>query len=410
MKSWPHRLVLLGSALLLGSCVKAGFPSLMCQYRSGWAAADQFSAYAAKDSAAYRAASDKFGNVYVIGYGTDLSDQAHWIVRKSADRGETWSTVENLQLNSGFDTIGLGILAQSSGTVFAVGYAYDATSFSWLVRKSTDGGATWTTAEAFQKSPAKGATANSIAQDPSGNLYVVGAAADSTNVFHWLVRKSTDGGETWSDADDFNQVSGQDASAEGITIDPAGAIYVNGYSYTDSFLPRWTIRKSTDGGSTWTTIDAYAQDSTMYSVATGVAVDNEGRLVASGYSDTATAHPQWIVRKSTDGGTTWATAEELSLSSGQASEANSVVRDPFGAFYVMGSAQDGSGNRHLIIRKSADGGTTWTTAYDYQLASGADTSGYRLSADPDGNLYANGRGKASPSASYEWLTHRLKCE
>lgn len=152
------------------------------------------------------------------------------------------------------------------------------------------------------------------------------------------------------------------------------------------------------------------KDATHPSIASGIAVDYDGTLVAIGYAQTSAAIPLWTVRKSEDQGTSWTTVDEYSLASGQESQANSAVIDPFGNFYVVGSAVDASAHRHLVLRKSADRGATWTTLHDYQVAADADTAGYRLSADPDGNLYVVGRGQTAPASSYRWFTHRLRCE
>ncbi len=396
--------------LLLSGCVKMGFPALMCQYRGNWTAADDFAVDATKDASGYRPVADKLGNVFVVGYALDAADQEHWIVRKSADRGQSWSTVEDFQLASGNSSLGLGIVAQTSGKLIAVGYAMGATALEWLVRVSSDAGTTWTTTEDFQLAANKTATADSVTQDSSGALYVTGTAADSNDVYHWLVRKSSDGGTTWSTIDDYNETAGKDAFAEGNLFDQSGTLYVAGKATTAADLALWTIRKSVNNGATWVTADQYSKAAGQTSVASGLADDNEGAVVAVGYANTEASVPLWTTRRSADGGVTWTTVDEYYLAEGQDSRANSVAHDPFGNLYVVGSAVDALTKRHLILRKSADGGKTWSTLHDYQVSADADTSGYRLSSDPDGNLYVVGRGQASPTASYRWFTHRLNCE
>lgn len=400
----------LAFGLLLSGCVKGGYPGLMCQYKGNFSAVDDFISTAGKDAAGYRPTTDKLGNVYVVGYAMDSTDQEHWIVRKSADRGASWTTVEDFQLISGKGSIGLGLLSQPSGGLISVGYALGVTAFEWVVRRSLDAGTTWTTPERFQLAVDKTASANAITQDSGGTTYVMGLASDDSNVYHWLVRKSTDGGATWSTVDDYNAASGKDASAEGGAFDQSGALYVTGNATNGSDISRWTVRKTLDGGATWLLSDEYTKDGVNSSIASSAAVDYENTVIVAGYARNGSSVPVWTIRKSTDGGSTWATVDEYSLSDGQESQANSVVTDPFGNFYVVGSAVDALTRRHLILRKSSDRGATWATIHDYQVASDADTSGYRLSSDPDGNLYVVGRGQTGPGSSYRWFTHRLLCE
>ncbi len=396
---------------LLAGCVKTGFPSLMCQHRGSWSSVDNFAVDDTKDAAGYRPTSDKLGNTFIVGYGTDSSNTEHWVVRKSADRGATWTTVEDFQLNSNKGAIGLGILSQPSGNLFAVGYAYDAlANLNWVVRKSTDAGATWTTSEAFQLSAGQTATGDSITQDSAGVLYASGAAADGTGMFHWIVRKSADSGTTWTTVDDFNAVSDKDAFAEGGVSDSSGALYIVGNAMNSTFNSRWTVRKTVDGGTTWTTSDDYSKESDKNAAASGIAVDHGTSIVAVGNATTSASVQMWTIRRSTDNGATWSTVDEFTLADGQESQANSVVRDPFGNFYVVGSAVDSNALRHLVLRKSSDGGATWSTLHDFQLSADANTSGYRLNSDPDGNLYVVGRGQTAPGSSYRWFTHLLKCE
>jgi hypothetical protein len=48
----------------------------------------------------------------------------------------------------------------------------------------------------------------------------------------------------------------------GIASDPAGNLYVSGLSYPDEASnadAQWYVRRSTDGGATWTTVDDFVK-------------------------------------------------------------------------------------------------------------------------------------------------------
>ena len=126
-------------------------------------------------------------------------------------------------------------------------------SRAWVVRRSTDGGATWQTVETFQLSSGKTAEASGIGTDALGNLYVVGYAwtpSGSLNAVHWMVRKSTNGGTSFSTVDDFGTTS----SAQRFVATPSGDLYVAGFTSTATGN-HWIVRKNPGGTGTWSTID-----------------------------------------------------------------------------------------------------------------------------------------------------------
>jgi len=147
---------------------------------------------------------------------------------------------------------------------------YAVSGASWIVLKSTDGGATWTTAAPFNYgnyTPNSGLVPYSIASDAtgSGNVYVFGTGSTreitgytytkvkggvvQTPVYtyyqHWLASKSSDGGATWTLADDFIP-PGNDPQPN-VAADLNGALYVVGYGGDG-------IVRSNVGGS-WQTVD-----------------------------------------------------------------------------------------------------------------------------------------------------------
>jgi hypothetical protein len=147
---------------------------------------------------------DSTGAIYVAGMargrasgGSNLTDQ--WVVRRSADGGDTWSLVDNLAVATraadSFSNLSgpTGITVAPAGAIIVCGYmtALDH-SLHWLVRRrlaGTNGTVSWSTIDNYQMVPGQSARANSVTSDTRGNIYVAGRAADGAGTEHWVVRR-----------------------------------------------------------------------------------------------------------------------------------------------------------------------------------------------------------------------------
>lgn len=125
-------------------------------------------------------------------------------------------------------------------------------SHTGLLEK-VDGGSTWAVIDDYQLATNESAGAIKVFIAPNGTVYAVGGAVDSSDSQHWIVRKSTNNGATWTTADDYRYLSTASA-ANDIGVDSMGNIYVVGDGSNATF---WIVRKSTDSGITWTTIDTF---------------------------------------------------------------------------------------------------------------------------------------------------------
>lgn len=174
-----------------------------------------------------------------------------------------------------------GITIVGSGPSAGI-YVIEATN--WKVDKSTDGGASWTTVSSYNYDPnvAVGTYTFEVASDStgSGNVFVVGSGEQQVITgyktvkvkgqwiqqpiygyqYHWLTRQSSDGGQTWTTADDFqlSPTPGQMNQAECVA-DVAGTVYVGGRSVDSSGLQHSIMR--TNAGGAWSTADDDANGS-----------------------------------------------------------------------------------------------------------------------------------------------------
>jgi hypothetical protein len=272
----------------------------------------------------------------VLAVGTQSVIKGKWVTYRSSDGGLTWLLADQFQFSSGGQATAWSVTADAA-RIYVSGTARDAKNVDhWVVRRSADGGLTWTTADAL---PLQGATASiGITVAPSGSVVAVGYTAAM-----WTVRRSTDGGNTWATVDKF-KLGNYMSVAKGITSDANGNLYVTG----SAGKGHWITRKSTTGGISWTTVDDFTLNGS--GIGMGVAVDEFGRVFVGGSSSGSS--PRWIVRTSNDGGATWVTTDDYRLASpSNYTSAEAVAGDAGGNVFVVGGAWDAAGVTHAIIRK-----------------------------------------------------------
>jgi photosystem II stability/assembly factor-like uncharacterized protein len=222
---------------------------------------------------------------------------------KSIDGGASWV---QLQVAAGFADLAnpifpLAVDTRNPGTVYSGGF------------KSTDGGASWAKL-------AVGPTALAIDPQDSGTLYagtIAGELATSVLSVSGGVRKSVDGGRSWSGVNTVSQSYG----ISSLTGDPTNSsvVYAQttwldcsmsydcnsdyGDPNSDETKKGLGLFRSTDGGATWAKLDLPG-DPFQFNL---LGVDPQGTLYAW-----ATAG---LVR-SMDGGATWNALPTAGLSSG----------------------------------------------------------------------------------------------
>jgi hypothetical protein len=261
-----------------------------------------------------------------------------------------------------------------------------------------------------------------LAADATGNVFAMGGQTTGNNphqTTHWLVQKWT--GTQFVTIDDYvnPNLPSSNRNALSATVIPTGAsagIYVVGEDVNSTvpgaYIAHWFVRKSTDGGANWQTVDNFVYDTNGRGVSQAFAVagDASGNVYVVGHGTTTTATTvkktttytvgpdHWIVRKSGNGGATWTTSDDFQLSSAANSVARAIDVDGSGNVYVAGYASDGT-NTHSIVRTIVGG--AWTTSDDY-LATTSSGS-FAFTVDAAGNLYTGGSSKLTVGAPNVWF-------
>jgi hypothetical protein len=359
---------------------------------------------------------DAAGNVYAAGradnaagYSTGTAFNA--VVREKPSGSNTWNTIEVDTAAVGFGAIAV----DGNGDLFV------------STRRTADAGAGWHILErpagqtGFVQVDQLSALGqcNGLAIDAAGNVLASGEMTESYTSkgqtytqMHWIVRKWAVGSPGFVTVDDHVDSSTGDSVADGMTVITKGSaagIYVVGRAKVagSSANTEWLVRKSSDGGTTWSTVDlfTYTPSSTAPAVnanALAVASDISGNnvyVVGWGDKETitgyqggkpiySTSNDHWLVRKSSTGAAnSWSINDDFQIGSSQA-RALAVGTDLAGSMYTAGWATDASGMHHDIVRSNAGG--AWNTVNDY-LPPGSAFFGFQaFTVDTQGNLYVGG--------------------
>jgi hypothetical protein len=208
--------------------------------------------------------------------------------------------------------------------VFAVGQNADSTA--WQVRKSTDKGVTWTLLEEYRLDPNSTTNGSDLAADSQGNLYVAGmghrktisgSGKTQTTVTErfWVVRKGAAGGTQWANSDVFALPRGLHSMGGGsywgrsswpyeLAVDGQDNVYAIGVGVEDIEGQHWITRRLPAGTIEWTSSDDYVVSGSADMQGEHIAPDAFGNVFATGFWATWTERHDWIVRRTLAAGST----------------------------------------------------------------------------------------------------------
>lgn len=279
-----------------------------------------------------------------------------WHVRRSPDAGATWTTVDpGWQLVTGAAANASGCAADASGNLLVSGWAYDkATSprqnILWIVRVSADQGDTWKTIK-FGSGPIDTAAAIHFVPVPADQRHLGGVFAAGRIGSAATVMRTRNGGANWSTVASWSFRG--DAIATAVTSDAAGNLYVGGIARSSkSGSPHnWFVRRSVNGGDTWTDLGTplpAGSDNRL----NALAVDGAGSLWAAGVEAFNTSSQAWVMQRwnpTTGWNTTpyhpYGTPGTQPVSGAVGASADSTT----GAVFVTGTVKDTSGQSRAAV-------------------------------------------------------------
>ncbi len=298
----------------------------------------------------------------------------------------SWSTVDGpFLLPGGYpQAVANSITVDDQGNLFAVGGASDAQTLHWIVRKGTQAGTTWTTVDDYSFAPGQWTNGNGIAffKGTTGPARIVatGGINDANMHGQRMVRESLDYGVTWTIID---QGSAFVSATNAVTFDGSGTTYTLGEESASSINETMYLKKRAPGASVWTTPLSYAYAWPLGGGATGtdIAIDSVGSIFTVGYTQgdaNGGNSASILVRRKLSTETQFSVVDEGQLAAGQDALASTIAEDKLHhVHYVVATANDAQGVGWGLVRQSNNGGADFN-AHAGAVGAGGTVLQYRL--------------------------------
>ena len=305
---------------------------------------------------------------------------------------------------------------------------------AWMVRRSdaAHAGTQWQDLDAYQLAAGRTSRARGMAIDAAGRLFACGLGIDAAGYSHWLVRRSTDQGGTWTESDLFRSggasslLTGLDVvEALGIAVGRGssdGALFVVG-TVGKRYYGSWTVTRSLDGGESWEVVDTAAwvpKSLSSSSRARKVATDAGGRVFVlgdtGGRSEVDPA--PWALRMSASAGDpgSWVTVFGP-WRQGPCPYPLDLAIDAHGNVWMVGVIHTAYGRKNVtyttswtVVRLQENGDGSWTPTTYFPLGEAPGT--YRAAAqavttDAQGRVYVSGNYTADDLSPRRWIVQRF---
>jgi hypothetical protein len=179
-----------------------------------------------------------------------------------------------------------------------------------------------------------------------------------------LLRRSTDGGATWKSVRNLSNNAGnslvQDLAVSGSNV---YALWTDDTPGNEDVF----FRRSIDNGATWQTVKNLSNNAGQSEFADMV-VSGANLYIAWSQQNTAQTQVDILLKRSTDNGVTWKPAVNISNMNSGDSTFPQVAVSGSSVFVVW--QDDTPGNNDILFRRSIDSGNTWQTIKNLSNNSG----------------------------------------
>ena len=275
-----------------------------------------------------------------------------------------WTPAKRLTWTSGF-SFGPAVAIDSSDSIHIVWFDSTPGNYQIFYKRSTDGGTSWSVNQRLTWSSVD-CSDPAIALDSGDSLHVVwyDDMPGNNEIYY---KKSTNGGTSWSPAKRLTWTSGS-STVPAIAVDSSDAVHIvwqENMSGNDEVYSK----NSSDGGTTWTAAKRLTWTSSD-SRSPALAIDSSDIIYAV-WDDPSPGNSEIFGKRSTDGGVTWSTVRRLTWTSGWSYAPDIAIAPPNTIHLVWGA--EIPGDTEIFYKGSTDGGTTWSAAK--QLTWNSEASG-----------------------------------
>jgi BNR repeat-like domain len=318
--------------------------------QAGWTSAKRLT-WTAGESSMPDVAIDSGDGVHVV-WQDDTSGIPEICYKRSLNGGTAWSALKMLTWNSGASE-NPSIAADSSDGIHVVWQDDTPGSVEIYYMKSEDRGTTWSAPRRLTWSSGS-AEHPAIAVDSANGIHVVWQddRPGNTEIYY---KGSTDGGASWSAAKRLTWTSGI-SERPALAAGSSSSVHLVWYDDTPGNQEIY-YKRSTDGGTTWNAAKRLTWTSgDCWTPAIAKGSGNALHVVFCSDSNI-------FFKKSTDGGASWSSKERLTWNE-EWNNSPVVAVDSINAIHMMWRRDYAYDEADIFYRKSTDGGTTWSNAVD----------------------------------------------
>ncbi|MDH6532409.1 hypothetical protein M2119_000646 [Aurantimicrobium minutum] len=270
----------------------------------------------------------------------------------------SWTPVTVLNASGSTTSQAPQFLSGSDGSLTAITVETVNSVYSVLARRSSDGGATWSSPVALSASGIASSDATAVRLN-NGHFAVAWAEASGPSAVNQIrLISSSDNGASWSTTQTISTAGSNAYAATKPHLAAFGVSEVAvGFQQSDGTHDRALVRTSSSSLQSWTqgqTLSATGSDAQFVTPV----VNSQGAVVVSWILVASDSTKQTQVA----GSSNWNTVTTLtSFAIGGIARVPAVVALPTGAFVVLWADPDAASNPNFVVtaQKSSDAGLTW---------------------------------------------------
>lgn len=285
-----------------------------------------------------------------------------------------------------------GVAVSPDGSIYVVGETAIGGDDAFILKYASNGTLLWQKTWGGGSQETFNDYASDVAVDQSGNVYVVGStqsfASGPSGEDAFILKYGPDGNLLWQ-----KTWGGYDVeSAEGVAIDQSGNLYVVGHQWTGGDRDAFILKLDSNGNGIWARGWRLADDEYVK----GVAVDRDGNVYVAGF--TGGLQDFWwygdvfLVKFNSSGYLLW----EKTWGGEGYDSAGDVTVDQYGNIYVVGKT-DSFGlvspmtqiGDAFILKYAPDGTLQWQKTWGDGGGDGIDDAN-GVTVDQDGAVYVVG--------------------